>query len=163
MSSKESSTHGKLEIRLQSIATICMALGLVISIYYNSHILKSERIETELATHLHLTDRYHKLLFTLIQNDSAVFEQSEDAFLQSNKYLIYEFFELLATVNSLQPYFEETAKDVWPTWKKRMEFLFSKPAIRKAWYAQRHYADHIYKSEFISDVDKILSCHAESL
>ena len=64
--------------KLQWIAIGCMALGLITSVYYHSQILKAERVESELTSYLHLNDRYHKLLFTLIQNEPDVFQQTNE-------------------------------------------------------------------------------------
>jgi hypothetical protein len=146
------------ETTLQWIAIGCMALGLIISTYYNAYTLKTERIEGELTSYLHLNDRYHKLLFTLMDHDSQIFKTHDDfAFLQKNKYIIYELFELFATVDLLENYFTELDEDVWPCWKRRMEFLFSKPAIRHAWQCHANYAGKIYKQEFVQRVENVIA------
>jgi hypothetical protein len=146
------------EIALQWIAIGCMALGLIISTYYHSNSLKSERIESELTTYLHLNDRYHKLLFTLIDHDSEIFKNHDNfAFLQKNKYLIYELFELFATVDSLEKYFRELDKDVWPCWIRRMEFLLSKPTVQHAWKTHAQYAGRIYRQEFVNRVENMIT------
>jgi hypothetical protein len=149
--------HSKTEIRLQWIAIFCMAIGLITSIYYHSHTIKADRIKNEMASYLHLNDRYNKLLFTFIQNDADAFQKTDKQSLQENKYLIYELFELFATIDSFQDYFIEIEENVWPIWEKRMEFLFSKPAVRYAWESTRSYADKIYPSSFVDHVEKILS------
>lgn len=156
MNPSEHPLHSK-EIKLQWIAIACMAIGLVTSIYYHAKILKAERIESELTSYLHLNDRYHNLLFTLIQNDSEVFKKNETALLQKNKYIMYELFELFATVKSVEGYFEELDQDVWPCWERRMEFLFSKPAIRHAWQSHLKYAGKIYKPEFLHLVENMIA------
>jgi hypothetical protein len=143
--------------KLQWIAIGCMALGLIISTYYHIHTLKAERIESELSSYLHLNDRYHKLVFTLLENDPKIFQKNDDLSLQQNKYIIYELFELFATIDSLEHYFTELDKDVWPCWKRRMEFLFSKPAIRHAWQSHANYAGKIYKPEFLMRVESAIA------
>jgi len=145
------------EATLQWIAIACTALGLVISTYYNAYTLKAERVDGELTSYLHLNDRYHKLLFTLMDHDSGIFKKQDDFDLQKNKYIIYELFELFATIDSLEHYFTELDKDVWPCWKRRMEFLFSKPAIRHAWQCHAVYADQIYKPEFVKRVESVIA------
>lgn len=67
----------KTEIKLHWIAITCMAIGLITSVYYHAHTLKAERIESEINSYLHLNDRYHKLLFTLLQNDPEVFRKTD--------------------------------------------------------------------------------------
>lgn len=143
--------------KLQWIAIACTAISLVTTNYHHSHILKAERINSELSSYLHLNERYHKLLFTLLQNDSDVFQKNEDASLEKNKYLLYALFELFSTVDSLKEYFIELGEDVWPCWERRMEFLFSKPAIRYAWHTHEKYAAKIYTASFIESVESICS------
>ncbi len=145
------------ERRLQWIAIGCMAIGLITSTYYHVHTLKAERIESELSSYLHLNDRYHKLLFSLLENDSEIFKKTDNPSLQKNKYIIYELFEIFATVDSLKGYFSELEKDVWPCWKRRMEFLFSKPAIQYCWQSHASYAGKIYKPEFVKHVERVIA------
>lgn len=145
------------DTKLQWIAIACMAIGLLTSVYYHSHILKAERLESELSSYLHLNDRYHQLLFTLIQNDHEIFSKTGDISLQKNKYIIYELFELFSTVDMLESYFSELDQDVWPIWKRRMEFLFSKPAIKYAWESHLRYADQIYKPAFMKHVETLIA------
>jgi hypothetical protein len=149
--------NSKTEIRLQWIAIICMAIGLITSIYYHANTLKAEHIESEINSYLHLNDRYHKLLFTLLQNDSKVFQKTDPDSMDQNKYLIYELFELFATVDLLESHFNELGQEIQPYWKRRMEFVFSKPAIRLAWQSHRSYATKIYKSEFVQLVEGVIS------
>lgn len=154
MKSTEHLLHNStVEIKLQWIAIICMAIGLITSIYYHSKTLKAERIESEVNAFIHLNDRYQKLLFTLIHNDSEIFKRTDQESLQKNKYVIYELFELLATVYSLEGYFKELDKNIWASWKKRTEFLFTKPAIRYAWQSHAAYAEKIYRPEFVKLVE----------
>jgi hypothetical protein len=111
MNATEHSLHSsKIELRLQWIAIICMAAGLITSIYYHANTLKAEHIESEINSYLHLNDRYHKLLFTLLQNDSEVFQKID----HKNKYLIYELFELFATVDLLESHFNELGPEIRP-------------------------------------------------
>ncbi len=151
--------HGlKSEITLQWIAIGCMAIGLVISTYYHANSLKTERVESELTTYLHLNDRYHKLLFTLIDHDSEIFKDRDNyENLQKNKYIIYELFELFSTIDSLENYFTVLDEDVWPCWSRRMEFLFSKPTVRHAWQTHSQYAGKIYKPEFVRRVESVIA------
>lgn len=154
----EHSLHNsKTELRLQWIAIVCMAIGLLTSTYFHATILRAERTESELSSYLHLNDRYHALLFTLIHNDNEVFIKTDDDSLQKNKYIMYELFELFSTVESLERYFKELDKDVWPCWKRRMEFLFSKPAILYAWHSHLRYAQHIYRPEFVEQIENIIA------
>jgi hypothetical protein len=146
----------KTEIRLQWIAIICMAAGLITSIYYHANTLKAEHIESEINSHLHLNDRYHKILFTLLQNDSEVFQKTDPDSMHKNKYLMYELFELFATVDLLKNHFNELGQEVRSCWNKRVEFLFSKPSIRYAWESHLSYAEKIYKPEFIQHVKEVL-------
>lgn len=158
MNASEHLPHSsRTELRLQWIAIVCMAIGLIVSIYHHSHMIKAERIKSELTSYLHLNDRYNQLVFSLIQNDSEVFKKTDDLSLQKNKYVLYELFELLATVESLKGYFKELDKDTWPIWNRRMEFLFSKPAINFAWQQHQRYAKEIYRPEFIRLVDNVIA------
>lgn len=157
MNPTEHPLHSKTEIRIQWIAIACMAIGLLTSIYYHGQLLRAERIKSELSSYLHLNDRYHHLLFALIQNDSEVFQKEDEASLKSNKYIMYELFELLASVQSIEKYFKELDKDVWPCWQQRTEFLFSKPAIRYAWQSHLRYAGKIYKPEFIEQIENVIA------
>ncbi len=152
----------KTEIKLQWVAIGCMALGLMASIYFHSNILKAERIENELSSYLHLNDKYHSLLFKLIDNDREVFQKTDNASLQKNKYIIYELFELFSTINSVERYFQELDKDVWPCWKRRMEFLLSKPAVQYAWQSRRRYAEQIYDPAFVRHIESIIAANPSS-
>ncbi len=147
----------KTEMRLQWIAIMFMAIGLIISIHHHSQLIKAERIKSELTSYLHLDDRYHKLIFTLLQNDPDVFQKNDDLSLQKNKYLLYELFELFATVETLKSYFQELNEDTWPIWNKRIEFLFSKPAVNYAWEERQRYADKIYSPEFLKHIENIIA------
>lgn len=144
------------ETKLQWIAIACMAFGLMISAYFHSTTLKAERIKSELSSYLHLNDRYHTLLFNLIQNDPDVFHKTSQETLQKNKYVMYELFELFETIDMLEHYFKELDKDVWPYWKRRIEFLFSKPAIRYAWAIHFRDAEKIYNPQFMQFVENII-------
>ena len=75
------------------------------SVYYHANTLKAERVESEINAYLHLNDRYHDLLFTLIHNDPEVFKKVDPESMRKNKYLIYELFELFATVDLLASHF----------------------------------------------------------
>ena len=147
----------KTEIKLQWIAIICMAAGLITSIYYHANTLKAEHIESEIHSHLHLNDRYHKILFTLLQNDSEVFKKTDHDSMHRNKYLMYELFELFATVDLLKRHFNELGQEIQSCWVKRMEFVFSKPSIQHAWKSHLSYAGKIYKPEFIESVEKVVA------
>lgn len=149
--------NSKTEIRLQWIAIICMAIGLVTSIYYHANTLRAEHIESEINSYLHLNDRYHKLLFALLQNDSEVFQKTDPDSMRENKYLMYELFELLATVDLLKNHFNELAQEVQPCWKRRMEFIFSKPSVRHAWKSHLSYAEKIYKSDFVEHIEQVIA------
>lgn len=151
------------EVKLQWIAIACMAIGLITSVYYHAQILKAERIESELSSYLHLNDKYHSLLFKLIDNDSEAFKKADDSSLQKNKYIMYELIELFYTIDSLEAYFKELDKDVWPCWKRRLEFLCSKPAIQHAWQSRRHYAERIYEPEFVQRVESIMARNKPSV
>ena len=147
----------KTEIKLQWIAIACMAIGLITSIYYHAHTLQAEHIESEINSYLHLNDRYHKLLFALLQNDSEVFKKTDPDSMRKNKYLMYELFELFATVDLLKSHFNELAQEVQPCWQRRMDFVFSKPAVQHAWKSHLSYAGKIYKPEFVQHVEKVIS------
>lgn len=162
MNPTEHPPHSRTEIKLQWIAIACMAIGLVASIYFHAHILKAERIENELSSYLHLNDKYHSLLFKLIDNDREVFQKIDSASLQKNKYIIYELFELFSTIDAVEGYFKELDKDVWPCWKRRLEFLLSKPAVQYAWGSRRHYAEHIYEPQFVKHVENIIASNPVS-
>lgn len=147
----------RTEIRLQWIAIVCMAIGLVTSIYFHAHILKAERIDSEVTSYMHLNDKYHTLLFSLIHNDPDVFRKTGDESLHQNKYIMYELFELFFAINSLEKYFKTINKDVWRSWKKREEFLFSKPAIRYAWQSHLNYAKDIYEPAFVEHIQMVIA------
>jgi hypothetical protein len=153
----------KTEIKLQWIAIACMAIGLLTSVYFHANILKAERIENELSSYLHLNDKYHSLLFQLIYDDSEVFKKTDDVSLQKNKYVMYQLFELFSTIDSLEGYFKELDKDVWPCWKRRMEFLLSKPAVRYAWQSHRNYAQRIYEPEFVKHIESMIASNMSSV
>ena len=149
--------NSKTEIKLQWIAIACMAIGLVTSIYYHARTLQAEHLESEVNSYLHLNDRYHKLLFTLLQNDGEVFQKTDPDSMRKNKYLMYELFELLATVDLLKNHFNELGQELHPCWQRRIEFVFSKPAIQHAWQSHLSYAKKIYKPEFILCVERAIT------
>ncbi len=134
-----------------------MAIGLITSIYYHAYTLQAEHVESEINSYLHLNDRYHKLLFSLLQNDAEVFQKTDPESMRKNKYLMYELFELLATVDLLKGHFNELAQVIHPCWQRRMEFIFSKPAIQHAWESHLGYAGKIYKPEFVQHVEKVIA------
>lgn len=145
------------ENKLQWIAIGLTAFGLITTTHYNVRILKATRFETEIAYYLNLNERYHKLLFTLLHNDPEVFKKSDDQSLETNKYIIYELFELLATVKSLENYYEELGQDLSNIWQRRVDFLFSKPAVQHAWQIHEAYAQEIYKPEFVSYIQGVIA------
>ncbi len=142
---------------LQWVAIGLTALGLFTTTHYNVRILEATRFETELSYYLNLNERYHKLLFTLVNNDPEVFKKSDDLSLEHNKYIIYELFELFATVKSLEGYYKELDKDLTSIWQKRADFLFSKPAVRHAWQCHETDAQAIYKPEFVEYVHSVIA------
>lgn len=141
--------------KLQWVAIIFTAVGLFTSIHFHIHSLQTARMENELFSYLQLDERYNKLIFTLIDSDPDVFKKVDDLSLKNHKFIMYELFNLFETVESLRPHYQEL--DLWPNWQKRMEFLFSKPAIQYAWQKHRRDADQIYHPEFIARVDSILA------
>ncbi len=145
------------ESKFQWIAISLTAIGLFSSTYYNSHILKSSRIENELSSYLKLNEQYNKLLFKLINNDSESFKKTDDISLNKNKYVMYELIELFATIKSLEAYHQEIGTDVSGIWNQRLEFLFSKPAIQYAWQLRRKYAEKIYSPTFVKLVEQIIA------
>lgn len=70
---------------------------------------------------------------------------------------MYELFELFATVDLLESHFNELSQEVQPSWKRRMEFVFSKPAIRNAWKSHLSYAGKIYKPEFVQHIEGVIA------
>ncbi len=142
---------------LQWIAIGLTALGLITTTHYNVRILEATRFETELSYYLNLNERYHKLLFTLVNNDPEIFKKDDDLSLDNNKYIIYELFELFATVKSLEGYYKELDKDISSIWQKRVDFLFSKPAVRHAWQTHETDAQAIYKPEFVNYIHNVLA------
>lgn len=147
----------KTEIRLQWIAIICMAIGLITSIYYHARTLQAEHVENEVKSYLHLNDRYHKLLFALLENDHEVFQKTDLESMQKNKFLMYELFELLATVDLLKSHFNELRREIHPCWHRRIEFVFSKAAVQHAWQSHLSYASKIYKPEFIQYIQEVIA------
>ena len=77
--------------------------------------------------------------------------------MRKNKYLMYELFELLATVDLLKGHFNELNREIEPCWQRRMEFVFSKIAIQHAWQSHMSYASNIYRSEFIQCIQKVIA------
>ena len=152
----------KMEVRLQWIAIVCMAIGLISSIYYQALTLKSERIESEINAYLHLNDRYYNLLFTLINNDPEIFRRTDSESILKNKYIMYELFELFATVDLLESHFDELGEEVTPGWKRRMEFIFSKPSVRHVWQNHLSYAGKIYNAQFIEHVTKVIASSSDA-
>ena len=153
---------GSSESKLQWIAIVFTAMGLLVSTYYNANILKAARIDNELSSYLKLNEHYNRLLFTLITNDSEIFKKNDNASLKTNKYIIYELIELLATAKSLEHHYQELTTDVSTIWNKRIAFLFSKPAIQHAWKSRKQYAEKIYEAEFIAFIDAILNDKKDS-
>ncbi len=147
----------RTEIKMQWLAIICMAIGLITSIYYHARTLQAEHVESEVNSYLHLNDRYHKLLFTMLQNDPEFFQKTDPESMRKNKYLMYELFELLATVDLLKGHFNELNREIEPCWQRRMEFVFSKIAIQHAWQSHMSYASNIYRSEFIQCIQKVIA------
>ncbi|MBS0615397.1 MAG: hypothetical protein JSR58_02440 [Verrucomicrobia bacterium] len=144
---------------LQWVAITFTAIGLLATIHFHMHSLQTARIENELFSYLHLNDRYHKLIFTLLEKDANVFQKTDDAYLNENKFLMYELFELFSTADSLKSHFQEL-NTLWPHWQKRMEFLFSKPAIQCAWKKHQKSAPQIYDEKFITQVNGIIEAQA---
>lgn len=145
------------EDKFQWIAITFTALGLLFSSYYDAQTVKASRIDSELSSYLQLNEQYNKLLFTLINNDSQVFKKVDDLSLENNKYLIYELFELFATVKTFEIHYQELEADVKFIWERRLEFLFSKPAIQYVWQRSYKYTHKIYKPEFIKYVDDLIA------
>ncbi len=151
----------KSERFLEWMAIGLTVFGLCITCYYQHHTLKAIRVESELNSYLNLSERYHRILHDLLQNDPLVFQRTDNNSLEKNKYVLYEAFELFSTVHSLGKYHKETLNDVLPLWNKRFEHLFKKPAARVAWESQRSYAHRIYNEDFINDVEHIMKDFSE--
>lgn len=142
------------ENRLQWVAIICTVIGLLASVYYNAKILTAARMQSEMSSYLHLNERYHKILFSLMEEDPKIFSRTSDM-TKSQKYHIYEMFEVFALVTTLEDHYKEIDSDAWPIWHKRMSFLLQKPAIQHAWQCRMDYAEALYVPEFIAYMENL--------
>ena len=140
------------ETKLTWLGILFTMVGLVTTIYYNAHTLKVTRMESEMSCYLHLNDRYHQLMHTLIHNKTFRHTTAED--LGDEKYILYELFDLFATIKTMESYFTEIAPQLRADWQRKIDFLFSKPAVQAAWKARRDYSDKIYDPAFIAYVQK---------
>lgn len=147
---------------MQWIAIFMTTVSLFLTSYYNHRTLKVAQIENELISHLNLSERYHRILYSLLESDSHVFQRTDRASLEKNQYLIYEAIDLFCTVHSLEKYHEEMVKDIWPQWRMRMEFFFDKPAVRFAWRSQAPIAHQIYNQKFISHVCQLVADESQA-
>lgn len=139
------------ESKMAWIGIIFTMLGLVTSVYYNGHILKMTRMENEMNCYLDLNQRYHQLVYKLVHNKTFRHTSSDD--LGDDKYVIYELFDLIATVKTMENYFSETAPQLKADWERKIDFLLTKPAVKAAWKTQSAYMNDIYSPDFIAYID----------
>jgi hypothetical protein len=150
------------ESKMSWIGIIFTSIGLITTVYYHDHILKATRMESEMKSYLLLNQRYHELLFTLIHNDSEVFQKVDDQSLKENKYIIYELLNLISTVKTMESCFNEVAPEIKADWERKTNFLLTKPAVQFAWEKRIRYADKIFNPNFISFVENVIE-HNKSL
>lgn len=139
------------ETRAAWLGILFTMAGLVTSIYYSGHILKVTRMENEMNCYLNLNQRYHKLVYTLVHNKTFRHTTSEE--LGDDKYVIYEIFDLIATVKTMETY-AEMAPELRADWERKIDFLLSKPAVQAAWKTQIPYINNIYSPDFINYIEK---------
>lgn len=142
------------ENQWQWVAIVVTITSLISTSYFNHKNLQAARIDSELISYLNLSERYQRLMFELIKNDHNVFQKTNDDALRENKYLIYEVMDLFSIVHALDKSHKEVGQDFWPTWCKRMQMFFKKPAVQHAWKTRRTYAEDIYPSEFVEYIDQ---------
>jgi hypothetical protein len=149
------------ESKMSWIGIIFTSIGLVTTVYYHDHILKATRVESELKSYLHLNQRYHQLLFTLINNDSEVFKKYDDGSLKENKYIIYELLDVIAMVKTLENYYTQVVPEIKSDWDRKIDFLLSKPAVQFAWGKRMKYGSKVFNPNFITYVDNIITTHQQ--
>ena len=133
------------------LGIIFTMIGLVTSVYYNAHTLKVTRMESEMSCYLNLNQRYHELVYQLVHNKT--FRHTSGDQLGDEKYLMYELFDLVATIKTMEAYFIETAPELRADWERKIDFLFAKPAVKAAWAARSEYTDKIYDPSFIAYIE----------
>ena len=139
------------------VGIIFTSLGLITSVYYHDHILKATRLESEMNSYLNLNQRYHQLLFSLVHNQA--FRNTGGEIVKDDKYVIYELFDLISTVKTLENYFTEAAPDIKADWERKIDFLLSKRAVQQAWKERAEYIDKIYNASFITYVEQVIALH----
>ncbi|MCE5293697.1 MAG: hypothetical protein LLF94_03675 [Chlamydiales bacterium] len=137
------------ESRLAWLGIIFTSLGLIISVYYNHNSLQAARMESELKSYLTLNERYHQLMFSLVNKGEGVFFKEDD---KENKYCIYELFDLISTVKIVESHFT-SIPSIKADWDRKIAFFLSKPAVKHAWRARSEYATKIYSPSFINYID----------
>lgn len=94
-------------------------------------------------------------MFTLVhQGQGVFFNMSDDEQSKESKYIIYEMFDLISTVKTLEKHFTTAIPDIKSDWKRKIDFFFSKPAVQHAWKTRIGYASKIYSEKFIAYVEK---------
>ena len=148
------------ESKLAWLGIIFTSLGLLASVYYNDHNLRATRMESEMNSYLNLNQRYHQLMFSLVHKGQGVFfRTSDDEQHKESKYIIYEMFDLISTVKTLERHFTEAIPDIKADWDRKINFFLSKPAVQHAWKTRVEYANKIYSPTFIAYVEQVMAEH----
>ena len=145
------------ELKMAWLGIIFTSLGLVASVYYNDRMLRATRLEGEMNAFLNLNQRYHQLLFSLIHKGPGVFIDCDEDHFRESRHTMYELFDLISTVKTLENYFTEAAPTIKADWDRKIEFFLSKPAVRYAWKKRSDYVNRIYNTDFIDYVEQIMA------
>ena len=145
------------EYKLAWLGIIFTSLGLVASVYYNDRMLRATHLESEMNAFLNLNQRYHQLLFSLIHKGPGVFIDCDEDHFRESRHTMYELFDLISTVKTLENYFTEAAPAIKDDWDRKIEFFLSKPAVRYAWKRRSEYVNRIYNADFIDYVEQIMA------
>lgn len=141
---------------IQSIGIFLAIIGLIITIIFNLRQLKINNKQLKLSLFAEYTRRYQDIILNLPENihlqDFDFKKLTAEERSKTLKY-IRVYFDLCSEEYDL---FKSgcVEKRVWENWKEGIEFAFSRPAFREAWYLIQF--DSKYYPEFTKFVKELL-------
>ena len=144
-----------MENIIQWVGIIIAVTGTFVSSIIGYKSLKAARLESAINSFLTLSDRYHNLFFSLIEDDHNILKRPLEA-VPEQQISIYQLIELLSEVDDLKKYQEKIGKNMGSKWEQRQKKLMSSVVFQCAWDRKKEDKRDLYSENFVTKIDNII-------
>lgn len=144
-----------MENIIQWFGIIIAVLGTFFSSIIGYKSLKAARIESAMNSFITLSDRYHKLFFSLIEEDHNILKRPLET-VPGQQVIIYQLIELLSEVDDLEIFQKRIGERMLAKWNFRQQKLMSSVIFQCAWDKKEKDKQQLYSKKFISEIDEII-------